>query len=226
MKRRYGVYGLQFGLVLAALVIIGMYTALIALIAEAYPIDNAMSAGAATDSGAEWNALSIAGVVLSVLGLAHVVVLPLSMYTDTKFIRQSTSWQPLRILWIPLSAVPLVQLPVTIVYLLRRTYLLTVRPFLTGQQMGGESEAMSATDSPQPASNETVSKSPDQSRSSLGQRLVSSLENVLKTVFYVILAYFIGFGIAFGIGTLLGLGDTVIGGLALVLWLGSYWVLR
>jgi len=224
MKRKYGVYGLWFGLILAALVITGMFAFLLGSLAEGYPTPPPGDSPPKPDT--EWNTLSIAGAALSVLGLAHIVVLPISMYADTIFVRQTTSWRPFRGLWVPLSAVPLLQLPVTIVYLLRRTYLLTIRPLLTGRQPDADSEAMTATDSPHPVATGTVSEQADRSPPSLSQRVVSSLEKMVKTVSYILLSYVLGFGIAFGIGTPIGLSNTVIGLLGLALWLGSYWVLR
>ena len=224
MKPKYGVYGLRFGLLLAVLVIIGMFMLVVGTLAEAYPLPS--PGETPPESGTEWNALSIAGAVLSVSGLAHVVVLPISMSADTRFVRQTTSWRPLRVLWVPLSVVPLFQLPVTLVYLLRRTYLLTVRPLLTGREPGVGKEAMTATDSQRPVADGTVSEQAERSPPSLSQRVISSLRKMVKTVSYIFLSYFLAFGAAFGIGSMLGLGDTEIGLLGLVLWPGSYWILR
>lgn len=148
------------------------------------------------------------------------------MYLDTKYVRQTTGWRPLRILWVPLSAVPFYQLPVTIVYLLRRWYLLTIRLRPTGQRPDADSEPMTATDSTQPVASGTVSEEADRSPSSRFQRVFSSLQTVGKIVSYILLSFFLGTGIAFGISTLLGLGDTIMNLLAWVFWIGSYWILR
>jgi hypothetical protein len=208
MKRRYGVYGLQFGLVLATLVVIGMFTTLFGVVIEAGSIDTPPPGDAPPETDTEWNVLSISGAVLSVLGLAHVVVLPLSMYADTGFVRRTTGWRPLRILWVPLSAVPLLQIPVSVVYLLRRTYLLTLRPLLTGRQTGADSEATTAgsaprtatdtlstaTDTPRTTTRDTGPPSVEESSPSLSQRIVSLLERIFDSVFYLLLSYFLGVG--------------------------------
>jgi hypothetical protein len=224
MKRKYGVYGLGFGLLLASLVIIGMIMFLVGSLAEAYPLPPPGESPPESDT--EWNTISMTGAVLSVLGLAHVVLLPISMHADTKFVRQTTGWRPLRILWVPLSVLPLLQIPITIVYLLRRTYLLTLRPRLTGRQPDANNEAVTVTDSQQSVANRTVSEQTERSPPSLSQRVVSSLRKVGKTVSYISLSYFLALGVTFGIGNLLGLEDTVKGLLLIVLWPGSYWVLR
>lgn len=233
MNRRYGVYGLYLGLALAALVIIGMFTTFFGVVIEAGPIDTPPPGDSPPETDTEWNALSIAGAVLSVIGLAHVVVLPLSMSADTKSVRQTTDWRPLRALWVPLSAVPLLQIPATVVYLLRRTYLLTLRPFLTGRQTAADSEVgtggdapATATDIPQTTAGGTAPPSVEGSSPSLSQRIISVLERVFKTVSYVLLSYFLGFSVAFGIGTVLRLRETVWGVLGLVLWVVAFWTLR
>lgn len=224
MKPKYGVYGLRFGLVLAALVVIGLFLIVLGTLAEAYPLPP--PGETPPDSGTEWNAPSIAGAVLGVAGLTHVVVLPVSMAADTKFVRRTTHWRPVRVLWVPLSLVPLLQLPVTVVYLLRRTYLLTFRPLLTSQQPDAHDGVMTATDTQQSVTDETVSEHAERSPPSLSRRVVSSLRGGLKTASYVLLSYFLAFGLAFVIGNLLGLEDTPMGLLLVVLWPSSYWVLR
>lgn len=233
MNRRYGVYGLYLGLVLAALVVIGLFTTLFGFIVEAGPIDTPPPGDSPPETDTEWNALSIAGAVLGLLGLAHIVVLPLSMYADTGFVRRKSGWQPLRGLWLPLSAVPLLQLPVTVVYLLRRTYLLTVRPALTGRRTDADSEVRTAgdapataTDTPQTTASDTAPPSVEESSPSPAQRLVSGLKRVFRTVSSLLLSYFLGFGVAFGIGNALGVGDAVWGVLGLVLWVVAFWALR
>lgn len=232
MNHRHGVYGLYLGFGLAALVVIGLFTSLFGFIIEAGPIDAPPPGDAPPETDTEWNALSIAGAGLSILGLAHVVVLPLSMYADTKSVRQRTGWRPLRVLWVPLSAVPLLQIPTTVVYLLRRTYLLTLRPLLTGRQTDSDGERTpgdalaAATDTLQTTSGGTTQPSVGESPSSLSQRLLSGLERIVETVLYVLLSYFLGFGMAFGIGTVLDLPETVLGAFGLVLWVMAFWALR
>jgi len=51
----------------------------------------------------------------------HLVGIPLSMYADTEYVRETTHWNPARDLWIALSILPLIQTLGAIAYLIQRT---------------------------------------------------------------------------------------------------------
>lgn len=63
------------------------------------------------------------GVLETLLGLAVFVAwaaMPVGMYYDRSYLQANTGWNPNALVWVGLSLVPLVNLPLGVVYLYRR----------------------------------------------------------------------------------------------------------
>ncbi|WP_135820731.1 hypothetical protein [Halostella litorea] len=216
MARTNGVRGLLLGLVLAALVVVGLYTVLLGAMIDAGPIDNEPSAEDADEADADWTGLELFGGVLTLVGLAHVVVIPVSMNADTKYVGREADWQPRRDVWVPLSLVPGVQLAVAAAYLARRTYRLTLRPRLIGRRAtsGGEPAETDATGS----SAEGQAPESAAPTSVLG-RAVHALEFGFDALLSVGLSYFLSIGPIYALGQVLGgTAKAVLFPVMLVLW--------
>lgn len=79
--------------------------------------------GIAASTGLWIIAFSLAGVVETVSGLFGLlawIIMPVSVYFDSQWVRATTQWNPSLPIWIILSIIPLINVIAGIVYLIRR----------------------------------------------------------------------------------------------------------